>query len=393
MNRFVTSLVASVILVGCSSTEPDTTAGPPEKSAQPASVSSATAVAESFPITRFSNISDRRVSEETAGKYEAVFHDMADGDGMTAVVMSPEGTWSGATGKANDARELSIRDQFGIASVTKSVVAAQVMLMVEDGELGLDDPVADYLPDGLNFDANGSTIRQLLSHRSGIPHDLAELDKRLLPHPGRLWTTAEVLKLVPSERSPAGEVFEYSNTNFQLLGLIIEHVRGRPIGDVLRDGVLNIRGVARLIYQPEEAPTEPMAMPGGQSMTKLMKGGGYLPFLATVSADGPAAAMASDAPSLARWWRRFCAGEIVSQDSLAEMTTLQEGYGLGLYNVASPLEQAVGHTGDSGFPGYEYAAWAGCLPDHGVVIVVLSNSEVANIDEMASPLIEAVTSG
>ena len=57
--------------------------------------------------------------------------------------------------------------------------------------------------------------------------------------------------------------------------------------------------------------------------------------------------MASDAPSLARWWRAFCAGEIVSQASLNEMTTLSiDGYGLGLYDVAESYEQAVGHAGE-----------------------------------------------
>jgi hypothetical protein len=68
--------------------------------------------------------------------------------------------------------------------------------------------------------------------------------------------------------------------------------------------------------------------------------------------------MASDSLSLARFWRAFCSGEIVSQASLTEMTTLQDGYGLGLYNAADPYAQAVGHTGaDVG-----YVSWAGCLP-------------------------------
>ena len=75
-------------------------------------------------------------------------------------------------------------------------------------------------------------------------------------------------------------------------------------------------GVERVIYQPAEVPTEPMAMPEGESTAALEKGGGYLPSLAGATSDGPAAAMASDSPSLAHWWRAFCAGEIVSQDSL-----------------------------------------------------------------------------
>lgn len=158
---------------------------------------------------------------------------------------------------------------------------------------------------------------------------------------------------------------------------------------MLRDGVLDIDGVERLIYQPDEVPTEPMAMPGGQSTAALKKGGGYLPSLAAITADGPAAAMASDAPSLARWWRAFCVGEIVSQASLSEMTTLHDGYGLGLYDIADPYARAVGHTGEAPFR--SYVSWAGCLPEEHAVVVVLSNHVVEDIGGMAEPLVDALS--
>jgi D-alanyl-D-alanine carboxypeptidase len=86
---------------------------------------------------------------------------------------------------------------------------------------------------------------------------------------------------------------------------VIEQARGRPVADVLRDGVLGIDGIERLVYQPDEAPTKPMAMPDGESTAALERGGGYLPSLADASSAGPAGAIASDSPSLARWWRAF----------------------------------------------------------------------------------------
>ena len=64
----------------------------------------------------------------------------------------------------------------------------------------------------------------------------------------------------------------YTDTNYTLLGLVIEHVRGRPLADVLRDGVLRIDGMERLVYQPDEAPTEPMAMPEGESRAASREG-------------------------------------------------------------------------------------------------------------------------
>jgi D-alanyl-D-alanine carboxypeptidase len=261
--------------------------------------------------------------------------------------------------------------------------------MVEGGELALDDRAADHLPADVDFDTNGATIRRLLGQRSGIPsEDWAEVDERLLAHPRRSWTPVWLLKLVPTERAAAGGTFEYANANYILLGLVIEQVRGRPVVDVLRDGVLDIDGVERLIYQPDEKPTEPMAMPGGQSTAALKKGGGYLPFLAAASTHGPAAAMASDAPSLARWWRAFCAGEIVSQTSLNEMTTLHDGYGLGLY-APDWDDQAVGHGGEH--TDGAYVSWAGCVAEKHSVVVVLAN-QMLDTSEVATRLAEAAQS-
>jgi D-alanyl-D-alanine carboxypeptidase len=388
----ISAVVLVVLLGACTSTanptENTVSAEPSTASVAPASPSEP---AERFPIEAFADISENPVSEETAAELQAILDDMAGRAGMSATVMSPDGTWSGATGKADGDRDVQVNDQFAIASITKSIIAAQVMRMVEAGELDLDDPASRYLPADLDFDANGATIRQLLGHRSGIPQtDFAAEDKRVLKHPRRAWTRAEALEFVPTGRAPAGEEFEYANANYQLLGMVIEQVRGRPVADVLRGGVLDIDGVERLIYQPDEAPTDPMAMPGGQSRTALKKGGGYLQSLAAVSADGPAAAMASDAPSLARWWRAFCAGEIVSRASLNKMTTLSsEGDGLGLYDVADPYARAVGHTGEGPFR--SYVSWAGCLPEEHAVVVVLRNGFVDDIGEMALPLVEAAS--
>ena len=71
---------------------------------------------------------------------------------------------------------MTVDDQFAIASTTKAIVAAQVMQLVEAGELRLDDLAADHLPSDLDFDTNGATIRDLLGQRSGIPDYLPAVD-------------------------------------------------------------------------------------------------------------------------------------------------------------------------------------------------------------------------
>lgn len=374
--------------------------------ASPTSTRSATTEppeqAEDFPIEAFAALSEDPVTEDVAAELQAALaqHDVADGGGMSATVMTAEGTWSGTTGTADGVRDLQIDDQLAIASITKSVVAAQVMLMVEAGELGLDDLVADHLPGDLEIDTDEVTVRQLLGHRSGLP-DYYELGRLadIQNEPQRVWTATELLALVPSERTPPGGTFAYAETNYLLLGMVIEHLRGRPLGDVLRDGALAVDGLERLVHQPAERPTEPVAMPAGASDAAFGGSGGYLPSLANATAYAASGAIASDSPSLARWWRALCAGEIVSQASLTEMSRFEPAahlgsYGLGVYNPADGYAQAFGHTGQ--MPGY--MSWAACLPEDEAVIVVLTNHEVDDghleySHGLARPLVDALHQG
>jgi len=353
-----------------------------------------------FPVSSFTVISEDPMPEALAAKLQAALalHDVTGGGGMSATVMTPEGTWSGTTGKADGVRDLQVDDQFAIASITKSVVAAQVMLMAEAGELDLDDPVADHLPRDLTFDTNGATIRQLLGHRSGIPDDYDWVSLRVDADPARALTPVEGLQLLPAERASPDTTFEYSGTNYLLLGLMIEHLRERPLAEALRGGALAIDGLERLVVQPYERPTDPMAMPGGGPADGLANVGGYLPSLGLSSANPAAGGIASDARSVARWWRAFCAGEVVSQASLTEMSKLQPAdylgdYGLGIYDPTYGDGPAFGHTGQ--VPGF--MSWAGCLPDDEAVIVVLTNHEVedgqlAYSHGLARPLLDALRS-
>jgi D-alanyl-D-alanine carboxypeptidase len=328
-----------------------------------------------------------------AAELQEVLDASANGDGLTATLITPEGTWSGATGFAAGDRAMVPNDQMSIASITKTLVAAQVMLLVEAGELALEDLAADRLPPDLDFDANRATIEDLLSMRSGISEyfvDEDELREATMADPLRVWTLEEKLATVSPERGPVGpdRGWEYIGTNYLLLGLIIEQVTGRSVAEVLRSGVLSGDGFERLIYQPDERPTDPMAMPLGASAGTFERNGGYLPSLANATMFTSEGAMASDAPSLARWFRALCAGEIVSPATLNEMTDFDKRpeYGLGIWDRRyeySSDSVALGHTGLAR-EGYRTAAL--CFEDPGIVVVVLANADEHDVDSTAGSL-------
>ena len=284
MNRFLVMALVIGIVSGCGSSG---SAAAPSSATTPGATGSAASpqpsvAATAFPTGAFAALSDDPVPQDVAANFQAILADMAGGGGITATVMTADGTWSGAAGTADGVHDMQPDSQFGIASGTKPIIAAQVMQLVDGGEVALDAPATEYLPADFTFDTNGATIRQLLSHRSGIPDWYDE--ERFAVDRSRVWELDEVLALVPAARRAVGS-FEYADTNYNLLGLVIEHVRQRPLVGVLRDGVLRVEGTERLIYQPDEAPTDPMAMPRDESRDALEQGGGYLPSISDTTTE------------------------------------------------------------------------------------------------------------
>jgi D-alanyl-D-alanine carboxypeptidase len=374
-----------------------TTEGPASVEPSEAFVASASPSesAESFPIDVFAGLGDEPVSDALAAELQEVLEESANGDGVTAAVISPHGTWNGATGLAAGHRPMVPNDQMSIAHITQTVVAAQVMQLAEAGQLSLDDLAADHLPPDLEFDTNGASIEDLLGHRSGIPDTLLGPGqwKTLTTDPLHAWTPEEELATVGPERSlPVGQSWDFIGTNYLLLGVIVEQVSGRPLAEVLRSGVLSGHGYERLIYQPDERPTEPMAMPSGAPAATFKENGGSLPSVARVTAEAAEANMASDAPSLARWFRALCAGQVVSSASLDEMTNFDERpeFGLGI------TDRRFLYGSDSGalglFGGENGSrTLALCFQDPGIVVVVLSNAPKHDVDTTAGNLVDAAS--
>ena len=330
-----------------------------------------------------------------AAELQEVLDTSANGDGLTATVITPEGTWSGATGLAAGDRAMVPNDQMSITHITQTIVAAQVMQLVEAGELNLEDLAADRLPPGLEFDTNGATIADLLSHRSGLADTLFGPGQweSLMTDPLHAWTIEEELATVGPERTPAGQSWEFVGTNYLLLSLIIEQVTGRSVAEVLRSGVLSADGYERLIYQPDERPTEPIAMPSGAAADTFDEVGGSLPSLARVTAENAEANMASDSLSLARWFGALCAGEVVSPASLNEMTDFDERpeYGLGIWDRRSEYGYGSGALGHVGIADEGYRTAALCFQDPGIVVVVPANAAEHDVDTTAGRLVQAAS--
>jgi len=302
--------------------------------------------------------------------------------GISATVMAADGgVWTGVVGTADGVHPVEPRSQFAIASITKTVIAAEVMSLSEAGVLHLSDQVSDHLPDEFDFDTNGATIENLLAMESGIPDPTITLGEAGVD-PQRIWKPIEILETVPDGRSEPGDHFEYEDSNYMLLGLVIEQVTGTSVAAALRADVLADPRLAAMVYQPEERPVGPLALPfAGRTDTDSSElGGGYLPSAALTSWGNGSGCMAADSASLALWGYLLFGGSLVSEQSLVAMTDFGTGadydrYGLGVFeqtNLAQGFDvQAVGNGGwDEG----GYSSVLVVLPSEGLVISVMTNT-------------------
>jgi D-alanyl-D-alanine carboxypeptidase len=337
--------ILALVGAACGSLAPPTGSG----GASTASVDRRTDVSppRTYELGEFPKFPDGTLQGSTADALQAALDAALEEGELTgvtaAVIVADRGSWTGAAGSA-DGMRLTADSLSPTHSSGKTIVAAQVLRLAEDGMLGLDDLASEHLPPELRFfDANGATIRQVLGMRSGIP-SLNEGDGY---YPAEQASTAvKVFRKLPEpEVAPGGEP-DYASTNYVLLGTIIEHVTGRPLAEALRSDVLGNPALDGFVYTVKDA----------------------------LASDGWG--VQTTPGSLARWGYELYGGFILSDASLHEMTDFQgDWYGLGVMDFSSDYGTlAVGHEGESSVTTCCSVIRLVALPEEGVVISVQANT-------------------
>ena len=182
--------------------------------------------------------------------------------GMAMVVQGPDRRLRGAaTGFADLERHIRMRpdDGFHIGSVTKTFTAVAALRLVDQGRLDLGSTLKDVLGEaaGRIPYADQITISQLLDHASGIyptNNDLDYLNTVVGPQadPARVWSFEEMIALADKSRQPPthkpGEGHSYSDTNYILLGMIVEKVTGQPFKEYVRETIFRPLGMGSTYF-------------------------------------------------------------------------------------------------------------------------------------------------
>lgn len=294
--------------------------------------------------------------------------------------------WALASGVADihSGRIAQATDRFRAGSILKPAIAAVVLQLVEEGKLSLDDPIPQRLPDRYTSgftDADAITVRMLLNHRSGIGEwtEAENLQTLVLSDFRKVWRPEEyiALSVARGAKFRPGAAYAYNNTEYVLLGLIIEEVTGSSWR----------HNVVERIFKPVGIPANALPVPGaspdpGGHMHGYLRAGqreidvtGIDPSMAD-AAGGHAFAPTTE--ELARFMGALLEGRYFKRaETLARMMHFEPtqhdtvagghraGYGLGLGKYEFPEEPAcIGHTGGTA----GYSAFVIRIPELGITI-------------------------
>jgi len=314
--------------------------------------------------------------------------------------------WAGTAGCSDISRRVPVEidDRFGVGSITKTFVATVILQLVEEGKLDLEKTPQDYLDLEIVRavpNTGTATLRQLLNHQSGIPtwefqEDWIRRGRGEQMELGRVWGKTETLEYCTGDlllaTNEPGERYSYSNTNYTLLGLIIEAVTGNDAAAEIRSRLLEPLGLEDTFLESfEEVPGGYVhhyhyATPRFQEVAGVHRGFPEIrPYLVestagNLSPEWTAGGIVTSASDLVRWAQALRDGELLGPEMHREYLTYyppreprggRSQYMQGISRTESYYDDyaILGHGGGTlGFTAGMY--W---LEDTDIVLVVLTN--------------------
>ena len=256
---------------------------------------------------------------------------------------------------------------YNIASMSKQFTAACVLLLQQDGKLSLDDPLSKYLPQLRH--TQGVTLARMLNHTSGMPDYLDLIDNNHLSYPKIM----AALENAPLKFAP-GTRFEYSNTNYALMGPVVRQASGMPF-----DEFVTRRIIEPLHLGSTSVGTTPIDLPNGAAGYTVVKGK-TVPAVPQDAAqlDFPDGGVNSTVVDLVAWDTALDSGQVLGAGFTRRMMTpgpyerypgVRYGFGLDIASLDGHRE--IYHQG-------EWTGYAGenaTFPDNRFDVILLSNTD------------------
>jgi D-alanyl-D-alanine carboxypeptidase len=319
--------------------------------------------------------------------------------GALAEVRDGHGVWRGTSGVAalGTRRPVPVDGRFRAGSVTKSFLATVVLQLAVEHRLRLSDPVEAWLP-GVVPDGDRITVRELLNHTSGLYDVVATLPMPPSPeffaNRWRTWTATEMIRRAlvhPPTVEPPGSTFAYSNTDYLVLGQIVEKATGRSYAQEIERRIIRPLRLTGTTL-PGTSPRIPGPHPHGYvpaGPTQLVDYTAMNP-----SVFGSAGELISTTADLNRFYAALLGGRLLPRPLLDDMLTpgTRGGdYGLGLFvRTTTCGVRLYGHDGDA----LAYQAWSYSTRDgHRQVTLAFTPNFHGDTDPAVDALLDRVACG
>ncbi len=339
------------------------------------------------------------MSHPYAARYQGIIDEFIDAGvpGVSLTVISPEGTWTAAAGKADLANDIDMNacNTLRIGSASKVITAAAIMKLHQDSIIDIDEKLNKYIPRNITDEidnANKVTIRQLLNHTSGIREHLT------------IVSYLEILNLTETEESAEerlesiydksadfspGEDLSYSNTNTVLLALVLKHMTQYSSGYAAAQQLV----LAPLGLLDTYAGTErPQSLSRGYYDTfdnGLMKDLTDIDHYACGGPDRMDGGFISTSLDIARFLDALFNEELLNSETLDLMQTFYtftadmhndsiSRMGLGLMEIEIENGRGIGHYGGI----YCFTSANFHFPEQAVTMSVILNGNSAKINEI-----------
>ena len=326
--------------------------GPATAAAPVPAVSDASPAPAPLDVEQRTELVREQVQRLVDAGYPSASAALTDPDGVTTSV-------SAGIGDLATGAPAPLDGEVRVASNTKMFVSTVVLQLVDEGSVSLDEPVETYLPglvQGKGIDGGAITVRQLLQHTSGLPEYVGEIAADAFAVQHAHISPRDMLDVALDSQAvfAPGERWEYSNTNYLVLGMLVERLTERPLYEE----------IDRRIVEPLHLDHTYLPVPGEQELRGEHPRGyhvdadGELKDISTVdpSYAWSAGAMVSAPSELNTFMQALLGGELISTASLTELQRAVPAgdelwpvatYGLGLLSFPLPDGSlAWGHGGD-----------------------------------------------
>lgn len=252
--------------------------------------------------------------------------------------------------------------KYRIGSISKTFTAVMILKLVEEGKISLTDFLSKYYPEIPNSDK--ITISHLMTHQSGIHNFTNSIDTSFYLYPKTRQEMIDKIKSFKTEFEP-GEKTEYSNSNFVLLGYILENLTGKQYPQLLKEMICDKLGLKNTYYMKKTDVSD------NEALSYSFEAGKWVlePETDPTVPHG-AGAIVSTTFDLTEFINALFDLKLISQKSLDEMLTIERGMGRGIFKMPFYETSGYGHTG--GIDGFRSALVY--FPDKKVSVAFTGNA-------------------